>query len=102
MEPTNQLCDELFRRRVLRARQMSPEEKLLEGCRLFERLCRALKYSLREQYPCANEEQIATMLGREIDFIYRSDDPPDLYQPFFIVDCSHETGLINEPSKRPG
>jgi hypothetical protein len=36
MEPTQELIDDIYRQKVLRARAMPPEEKLFAGIRLFE------------------------------------------------------------------
>jgi hypothetical protein len=47
MEPTQELIDELYRERVLRARSMSLEEKMLEGPRLFEMACRITMEGIR-------------------------------------------------------
>jgi hypothetical protein len=42
MQPTKELIDELYRERVEKARQMSPEEKFFGGARLFDRSCRIM------------------------------------------------------------
>jgi hypothetical protein len=36
MEPTKELVDALYREEVLRARAMRPEERMMEGPRLFD------------------------------------------------------------------
>ena len=62
MQPTEQLIDELYRERVLRARRMSPEEKSLAGPRLFERACKIMADGIRDEHPEAEEEEIRAML----------------------------------------
>lgn len=66
MQPTKQLIDELYRERVLRAREMSPEEKLLAGPRLFERACRIMADGIRDEYPEADEEQVREILVQRL------------------------------------
>src|SRR5437868_128163 len=42
MEPSKELVDDIYRERVLRARRTPPEEKLLDGARLFDLSCRIM------------------------------------------------------------
>ncbi len=53
-KPTRELIDDLFRQRVLAARAMSPEDKLLAGARLFDRTCRIMADGIRHEYPKAD------------------------------------------------
>ena len=65
MEPTQELIDDIYRERILRARATSPEEKLLDGPRLFDRVCRTMKDGIRMQFPDADEEEVRqTLLQR--------------------------------------
>ena len=56
------LADVLYREEVVRARTMSPGEKLLEGPRLFERACRLMRDGIRQQHPDLDEAGIAALL----------------------------------------
>ena len=58
MEPTQELADDLYRQRVIRARNTPPEEKLLLGARLFDRACRIMMDGIRDEYPHADEQQV--------------------------------------------
>ena len=62
------LTDELYREEIARARAMTPEEKLFEGPRLFERACRVMADGVRHQHPDLDdagvEALIATRLAR--------------------------------------
>jgi hypothetical protein len=49
--PYAALADELYRERVLRARQMPSEEKALAGQRLFEAACEITLAGIRNQFP---------------------------------------------------
>lgn len=65
MEPTQQLIDDIYRERVLRARRTPPEEKLLDGARLFDYACRITRDGIRHQHPDASEQQVEeTLRGR--------------------------------------
>lgn len=76
MEPTPELADDLFRERVLRARQMSPEEKLLEGPRLFDLCCRIMADGIRNAYPEADEQQVQEILAQRIELLRRLEGEP--------------------------
>jgi hypothetical protein len=66
MDPTNQLVDEIFRERVLRARATPPAEKLLDGPRLFDYACRITKAGIRHQHPSATDREIDQILADRI------------------------------------
>jgi hypothetical protein len=66
MEPTKEMVDSLFRERVLRARLTAPEQKLLDGPRLFDIACRIMKDGIRNQYPEADERQVLDIMGKAV------------------------------------
>ncbi len=39
VKPSQDLIDQLYREEILLARRIPPEEKLLDGLRLFQRTC---------------------------------------------------------------
>jgi hypothetical protein len=57
------VADELYRERVLEARRMPPEEKLLAGEELFDYACAITLGGIRNQFPAASEEECLRMLG---------------------------------------
>ncbi len=63
-----QLADALYREEVARARAMTPEEKLLEGPRLFDRACRLMADGVRHRHPELDEASVLkavdALLGR--------------------------------------
>jgi hypothetical protein len=61
------LADALYREGVLRARAMSPEDRLLEGPRLFERACRIMTDGIRHQHPDLDAGGIAAVLRERLD-----------------------------------
>lgn len=58
MEPTRELLEQLSAEEIIRARTMPPEEKLLEGPRLFERACRVMADGIRHRHPELDEEAV--------------------------------------------
>jgi hypothetical protein len=50
MEPTQELIDEIYRERVLRARRTPIEQKILAGADLFEGVCTRMADGLREEH----------------------------------------------------
>ena len=66
MEPTPELTDEIYRRRVLRARAMPPEEKLAAGPRLFEYACRITLEGIRHRFPDADERRVQEILAERL------------------------------------
>ena len=65
-KPTRELMDDLFRQRVLAARAMSPEEKLLAGARLFDRTCRIMADGIRHEYPEADDRRVLEALAERL------------------------------------
>ena len=56
------LTGELYREEVARARAMRPEDKLLEGPRLFDRACRVMTDGIRHQHPELDETGVHALL----------------------------------------
>ncbi len=66
MSSIRALTDELYREEVARARGMKPEEKLLEGPRLFERACRVMADGIRHQHPELDEAGVRALLAARL------------------------------------
>jgi hypothetical protein len=62
MGPDKQLTDALYREQVRRARAMTPEARLLEGVRLFDRVCQVMADGIRHEFPQADERQVREIL----------------------------------------
>ena len=71
MQPTQELVDELYRERVLWARAIPPEEKLLAGARLFEDVCERMAAGLRDENPEVDEATIQELLRRRLELLRR-------------------------------
>jgi hypothetical protein len=61
------LADVLYREEIARARAMSPEDKLLEGPRLFERACRVMCDGIRHQHPELDDAGVLALLRARLD-----------------------------------
>jgi hypothetical protein len=67
MQSIPALAEALFREEIARARAMSPEEKLLEGPRLFERVCRVMAEGIRHQHPELDDAGVLALLRERLD-----------------------------------
>jgi hypothetical protein len=67
MEPTRKLVDDLYRDRVLRARQLPPEEKLLAGAQLYEDVCERVRAGIRSEFPDAREDRVQQILIERVN-----------------------------------
>jgi hypothetical protein len=76
MGPTRELIDDIFREKVLRARRTSPEEKLLDGPRLFDLACRIMMDGIRHQHPEADEQQVREILKQRLELLERLEKSP--------------------------
>ncbi len=64
--PNQELIEALFRDKVRAARQMSEEDKLLAGPRLFDYACRVAMDGIRDEYPEADEERVREILRERL------------------------------------
>jgi hypothetical protein len=60
-------AEALYVEEVARARAMAPADKLLEGPRLFERVCRVMADGIRHQHPELDEDQVYDVLVGRIN-----------------------------------
>jgi hypothetical protein len=77
MEPSKELLDHLYRERVLRARLTPPEEKVLEGARLFDLTCRIMRDGIRDEFPDADEQRVEEILAQRLALVRRLEGPDD-------------------------
>jgi len=64
--PYAALAEELFRERVLEARRMSPEEKVLASQQLFESACEITLAGIRNQFPGQSEDSYLQILRERL------------------------------------
>ena len=60
-------AETLYREEVARARSMRPEDKLLEGPRLFERACRVMADGIRHRHPEFDAEAVQAQLSEQLN-----------------------------------
>jgi len=74
MRPTKDMIDDIYRERVLRARRTPPEEKLLDGARLFDMSCQIMMDGIRDEHPDADEQQVKDILAERIALLRRLEE----------------------------
>jgi len=65
-EQIRQLGKELHRQKILRARAIPIEEKLLAGAQLFDYACQITLSGIRSQHPEASEERVQEILRERL------------------------------------
>jgi hypothetical protein len=61
------LMDDIFRDKVRRAREQSPESKFVGGLELFEEALVRMRGGIRAQFPHFTPEQVEAELARRIN-----------------------------------
>ncbi len=75
MKSIKELADAIYREKVLRARATPPDQKLLDGPRLFDFACRIAADGIRNQYPDADEQRVREILAQRIALLRRLEEP---------------------------
>jgi hypothetical protein len=65
-EPTKELADDIFRRRVLQARKIPPGQRLVDGLELHDRACGFMRDGIRHQFPNADEAEVEAILRKRL------------------------------------
>ena len=73
-------ADAIYRERVLRARNTPPDQKMIDGIRLFERACGLMRDGIRHQFPNADPRKVEEILRNRLDIVRRLQDG-NLYHP---------------------
>lgn len=74
------LADAIYRERVLRARQMTGEERMMEGVRLFEAEQEAVRAGVSESMPDASEAELTEAVRRHFHLAREQERGPDFYE----------------------
>lgn len=77
MKPTKELIDAIYLDKIRSARQMTPEQKLLAGPRIFERSCRIMLDGLRHENPGAEEQTLKQLLTERLALVRRLEGRDD-------------------------
>lgn len=67
MEPTKELVDSIYRRKVLRARTLTEGERLATGIELFEGATGMMRDGIRHQFPGSSEERVEEILRQRLN-----------------------------------
>ncbi len=71
MEPTKELIDDIYRGKVLRARRVPIERKLLSGAKMFEEVYLRMASGARMQYPDADDAKVLEIIKGRLERIRR-------------------------------
>ena len=74
MESIRELADDIYRERVLRARATPPEQKLVDGPQIFERVCRIMADGIRHQFPDADAARVDEILAQRLQLARRLEE----------------------------
>ena len=73
-EPTQELLDDIFRRRVLQARRTPPDQRFLDCLKLFERSLGLMRDGIRIQFPQADETEVERILRERLDRVRKMEE----------------------------
>jgi hypothetical protein len=74
MEPTQELLDDIYREKVLRARRTPPEDRLLTGLEHSDVAVRVMRDGIRAQFPDADDVQVDRILCERIALLRRLEE----------------------------
>ena len=74
-------AEAIYIERVLRAQATPPDQKLVDGFRLFERSRGLMRDGVRHQFPDLSPEQVEAMVQERLDIVREIQDG-DLYKPY--------------------
>ena len=69
------LAEALYREEVARARAMRPEDRLLEGPRLFDRARRVMADGIRHRHPELGDEAVLARVTEQLNRLQALDRP---------------------------
>lgn len=75
MVPLTALTDALYQEELIRARAMEPGDKLLEGPRLFDRVCRVMADGVRHRHPGLSNAEVLARIEAQLARLQALDTP---------------------------
>jgi hypothetical protein len=75
MDDIKELADDIFRDRVLRARQEDPGTKFLDSLKLFDFACSWTEAGIRAEFPDADDREVKRILRERIELQRRLEAP---------------------------
>lgn len=73
-EDIRKLADALYRERVLRARRTPPEERILDGIRLYDFAVELMRLGVKFQHPDADDTEVERLLIGRIRLSWKLSD----------------------------
>lgn len=67
----DEMAAKIYRERVMRARQTPAIEKLLDGARLFDRVCGVMRDGIRGQFPDSDDCRVEIILRERLEMSRR-------------------------------
>ncbi len=74
-------AEAIYMERVLRAQATPPDQKLVDGFRLFDRSRGLMRDGVRHQFPDATPVQVEAIVQQRLDIVREMQDG-DLYRPY--------------------
>lgn len=84
-EPTQELLDDIFRRRVLQARATPPDQRLLDCLKLFEQSISVMRDGIRHQFPDADVPEVELILRQRLDRVRKMEEY-GIYHPLEVLE----------------
>lgn len=75
MQPSPELMESIERERILRARRMSPADRVEEGLRQSELAFQVMRDGVRGDHPDADEAEVERILKNRLDRLRRLEEP---------------------------
>jgi hypothetical protein len=66
-----EMAAEIYRERVMRARQTPPIDKLFDGARIFDRVCGVMRDGIRGQFPDSDDSTVEALLHERLEMSRR-------------------------------
>ncbi len=74
-------AEAIYMERVLRAQATPPDQKLVDGFRLFDRSRGLMRDGVRHQFPDASPQQVEAIVQQRLDLVREMQDG-NLYRPY--------------------
>lgn len=74
------LADAIYRARVLRARKMTPEERMIEGVRMFEVEQETVRAGFSKTMPDASDAELGEAVRCHFHLVREQERGPDFYE----------------------
>ena len=91
MDDIKRLADDIYRERIIRARQTSSAEKLMEGPRLFDAVCERMKAAYSGTGSGADEDEVQQLLLQHIRRLRNIEEHAGVYSAYEVLRCTGDS-----------